>query len=104
MANRKFEMHEYRQVLIRMRLGDSDRAITKTGLMGRRKIGEVRGIAQTAGWLDPQTPLPVQTSSRERLGSLPEPSKPISFTEPVSPAKAVPDPASSRSFSASVRH
>lgn len=58
MANRKFEMHEYRQVLIRMRLGDSDRAITKAGLMGRRKVGEVRRIAEAAGWLKPEVPLP----------------------------------------------
>ena len=30
-------MYEYRQVIYRMRLGESDRAIAKAGLMGRRK-------------------------------------------------------------------
>ena len=34
MANRRFEMFEYRQVLTRMRLGDTDRAIARVGLMG----------------------------------------------------------------------
>ena len=46
MGNRKFEMHEYRQILLRMRLGETDRALSKTGLMGRRKLGEVRRFVQ----------------------------------------------------------
>ena len=29
MANRRFEMYQYRQVLTRMRLGESDRAIAR---------------------------------------------------------------------------
>ena len=33
MSRRKFEMHHYRQVLMRMRQGDSDRDIAKSGLM-----------------------------------------------------------------------
>ncbi len=37
MANRRFEMFEYYQVPTRMRLGDTDRAIARCGLMGRRK-------------------------------------------------------------------
>ena len=42
MANRRFEMFEYRQVLTRMRLGDTDRAIARVGLMGRRKVARLR--------------------------------------------------------------
>jgi hypothetical protein len=34
MANRRFGMHEYRNVPGRMRLGDSDRDIAKARLMG----------------------------------------------------------------------
>ena len=34
MANRRFEMYEYRQVIVRMLLGESDRAIALTGLIG----------------------------------------------------------------------
>jgi len=58
MANRRFEMYEYRQVLARMRSGDSDREIARGGLMGRRKAAEVRRLAKEQGWLDPSTPLP----------------------------------------------
>ncbi len=36
MSRRKIEMHHYRQALLRMRQGDSDRDIAKSGLMGRR--------------------------------------------------------------------
>ena len=58
MANRRFEMFEYRQVLTRMRLGDTDRAIARVGLMGRRKVARLRRTAEAAGWLDVATPLP----------------------------------------------
>ena len=43
MANRRFEMYEYRQVLSRLRLGESSRAISRAGLMGRRKVVGGRG-------------------------------------------------------------
>jgi len=35
MSKRSFEMYQYRQVLLRMRQGDSDREIARSGLMGR---------------------------------------------------------------------
>lgn len=67
MANRKFEMYQYRQVLMRMRLGETDRALAKTGLMGRRKLGEVRRAAEAAGWLDSTKPLPDDAVLAEQL-------------------------------------
>lgn len=57
MANRRFEMHEYRHVIHRMRLGESDRAIAKTGLMGRLKCARLREVAIRNGWLG-DGPLP----------------------------------------------
>ena len=51
-------MYEYRQVLVRMRQGDSDRAIARSKLMGRDKAGEVRALAEAQGWLDRERPLP----------------------------------------------
>ena len=42
MANPRFEMYEYRQVLVRRRLGDSDREIARGGLMGRPKAAALR--------------------------------------------------------------
>lgn len=58
MANRRFEMHEYRNILVRMRLGESDRDIARARLMGRRKAAAVRRTALRAGWLDLNQPLP----------------------------------------------
>ena len=53
MANRRFGMFEYRQVLTRMQFGDTDRAIARVGRMGRRKAGALRRVAEVADWLDP---------------------------------------------------
>lgn len=58
MTNRRFEMYEYRHVIVRIRLGESDRAIALTGLIGRKKAREVRGLASSRGWLDPGNELP----------------------------------------------
>lgn len=57
MANRRFEMYEYRQVIHRMRQGQSDRAIARTKLMGRLKCAFIRSIASENGWLG-SDPLP----------------------------------------------
>lgn len=82
MANRRFEMYQYRQVIVRMRLGESDRAIAKAGLMGRKKIRSVRELASTRGWLDPGNELPTedelaacfdQSHARPQTTSLVEP-------------------------------
>ena len=35
MANKRFEIYQYRQILVRMRMGESNRAIAQSGLMGR---------------------------------------------------------------------
>jgi len=51
-------MHEYRQVLVQMRLGETDRQIARAGLMGRRKAGRLRRQAAALGWLDLAQPLP----------------------------------------------
>ena len=58
MANRSIEMYHYRQALVRMRQGESDRQIHATGLMGRRTLGALRKQAQERGWLDPTQSLP----------------------------------------------
>jgi transposase len=58
MSNRRFEMHEYRQIIARMRLGDTDRAIARTGLMGRKKAARIREIALSHDWLNTARPIP----------------------------------------------
>ena len=62
-------MFEYRQVLTRMRLGDTDRAIARAGLMGRRKAAQLRLTAEAAGWLDVATALPGDGEFAAHLGS-----------------------------------
>jgi transposase len=58
MANRRFEMYQYRQVIHRMRMGQSDRTIDKSGLMGRLKCAHVRRVGEHHNWLDATMPLP----------------------------------------------
>lgn len=58
MGRRKIEMHEYRNVLIRLRAGDGDREIARLGLMGRVKVASFRTLALGLGWLEPTQPLP----------------------------------------------
>ena len=58
MSNRRFEMYEYRAVLVRMRQGDSDRAIARSGLMGRSKVRRFRALADLHGWFESGNPLP----------------------------------------------
>ena len=82
MANRRFEMFEYRQVLTRMRLGDTDRAIARVGLMGRRKVAQLRRTAEAAGWLDVATPLPGDPELGAHLGSVRTPPAVTSLAEP----------------------
>ena len=57
MANRRFEMYQYRQVLSRMRLGESDRAIARSGLMGRQRQA-LREVAGREGWLEASSVMP----------------------------------------------
>jgi hypothetical protein len=49
-------MFQYRQVLVRLRQGDSDRDIARSRLMGRPKVAAFRALAGTQGWLAADTP------------------------------------------------
>lgn len=83
MSNRRFEMYHYRQVLVRLRQGDTDREIARAGLMGRRKAGEVREAALTRGWLDSALPLPDDTALAAVFDrSTPLPATCVSSLEP----------------------
>ena len=56
--NRGFEMHQYRHILGRVRLGESDRQIDAAGLMGRRTAAKMHRKATAAAWVDPDKVLP----------------------------------------------
>lgn len=68
MANRRFEMFQYRQVIHRLRMGESDRAIAKARLIGRLKCAQVRAIAEKNGWLE-AVPLPDDTELAAAFGA-----------------------------------
>lgn len=65
-------MFEYRQVLARMRQGDSDRDVASAHLMGRGKLKTVRQGALDRGWLDPGRPLPDDAELAEIFGRNPQ--------------------------------
>ncbi len=58
MSNRRLEVFHYRQALHLMQQKQSDRAIAKSGLMGRQKAGRLRVRALKEGWLEPGVTLP----------------------------------------------
>ena len=58
MSNRRFEMYEIRQVIQRLRLGESDRDVARAQRVGRKTVARVRRQANERGWLDSKTPLP----------------------------------------------
>ena len=62
-------MFEFRHILVRMRLGDSDRALAKAGLIGRPKAKVLRTVAEERGWLDPARPLPEDVVLAQALGT-----------------------------------
>ena len=53
MGNRRFEMYQHRQIIQRLRLGESDRAIGRAEQVGRVKVAALRELAAQRGWLDP---------------------------------------------------
>ncbi len=60
-------MHHYRQALLRMRQGDSDRDVARSGLMGRRTAASLRILASERGWLAAEQPTPDDATIAEGL-------------------------------------
>lgn len=83
MTKRKIEMFQYRQTLVRLRLGDSDREIARSRTMGRKKIAQIREIANARGWLAPDAALPDDaTLAATLMRREPLPSACLSTLEP----------------------
>ena len=58
MARRRFEMFQYRQALVRMRQGDSDRQMAAARIMGRRTAARLRELGSEHEWLDATGAMP----------------------------------------------
>ena len=69
MAHRRFEKFQYRQVLVSLRQGDTDRDVARARLMGRRKVAVLRALAIERGLLEPAAPLPQDAEIAAALGS-----------------------------------
>ncbi|WP_205744361.1 hypothetical protein [Dyella sp. M7H15-1] len=87
MSKRSFEMYQYRQVLLHMWQGDSDRDIARSGLMGRAKAAAVRTLAQQHGWLDTQTPLPADEALAAVFAMTARPTSTLSTLESLNDMK-----------------
>jgi len=75
-------MFQYRQVLVRMRQGDSDRDIARSRLMGRPKVAAFRALASAQGWLAPEAALPDDAAIGAAIGQARRARSTISSVEP----------------------
>lgn len=82
MGRRRFGMHHYRQVLLRLRQGDTDRQIARARLMGRPKAAAFRALAQAQGWLDPAAPPPEDAAIAAAVGQARRARSTVSSVEP----------------------
>ena len=82
MGNRRFETYQYRQIIQRLRLGESDRAIGRAERVGRVKVATLRELAAQRGWLDPDGPKPDDASLAAGLGAPQRPPQNLSSVEP----------------------
>ena len=82
MGRRRFEMFQYRAVLVRLRQGDSDRDIARARLMGRPKVAALRVLADRHGWLIADAPLPEDAVIAAAIGQARRARSTISSVEP----------------------
>ena len=78
-------MHEYHQALMRLRQGDSEREIARSGLMGRAKAACFRELACEKRWLELTRPPPADA---EIAATLAPPRVPL--TAPVDACRVSP--------------
>lgn len=75
-------MFQYRQVLVRLRQGDSERDIAHARLMGRHKAKQLRVVALERGWLEAGAALPEDAEIAAALGAARRARSTISSVEP----------------------
>lgn len=75
-------MFQYRQALVQMRQGDSDRQIAAGKVMGRPKAAALRAVALAKGWLQADRPLPEDAEIAAAVGRPQRAASTISSLEP----------------------
>jgi hypothetical protein len=81
-GRRRFEMFQYRQVLVRLRQGDSERDIARARLMGRHKAGQLRAVALERGRLEAGAALPEDAEIAAAVGAARRAASTVSSVEP----------------------
>jgi transposase len=81
-GRRRIEMFQYRQVLVRLRAGDSEREIARSRLMGRDKLAAFRALAAERGWLHAEAALPDDAAIAAVLGQARRARSTVSTVEP----------------------
>ena len=76
-------MFQYRQVLVRLRAGDTAREIARSGLLGRDKITELLKVAQAHAWLNVATELPDDASIVQAMSPPRRAASTVSRLEPL---------------------
>ncbi|MDC6171355.1 IS21 family transposase [Paucibacter sp. XJ19-41] len=76
-------MFQYRQVLVRLRAGDTAREIARSGLLGRDKLTELARLAQAQGWLDAEHELPDDAAIAAALAPRKRAASTLSSVEPL---------------------
>jgi len=66
-------MHHFRQALVRMRAGDSDRQIAQQQLLGRHKAADFRELSSRHGWLQASAAMPQDETIAAALAQQPAP-------------------------------
>jgi transposase len=82
-GRKRIEMFQYRQALVRLRAGDTVREIARTGIMGRDKLGELRSLALSRGWLSSAAELPDDASLAAALAPRRRAASTVSSVEPL---------------------
>ena len=88
MSRRRIEMHQYRQALVRMRAGDSDRQVAQQHLLGRHKARALRALASDRGWLQPAAAMPDDGVMAQALQGAQAPQRSASTISSLEPWRA----------------
>ncbi len=68
-------MYQYRQIIFRMRQGDSIRGIAQAKLADRKKVRQIRSVATKQGWLSLERDLPTDDELLTFLSTAEKPSQ-----------------------------
>ena len=65
-------MHQLRDVVVRLRSGQSERKTARAAGMGRDRVAQIRERVRKLGWLDPEASMPSDVEVSPALESPPE--------------------------------